>query len=112
MAKVEVGLASFNIALTTFGSANKWDVALACLKRIPKPDSINVATVVLAMGEARQWRQAVGLLEDDLDVSVANAAITACDKGGQWRQGLLIFQQLLGRWKADDSWQRYSMLLY
>eukprot|EP00438_Fugacium_kawagutii_P011065 Skav221292 [mRNA] locus=scaffold2775:281968:283553:+ [translate_table: standard] len=109
MAKVEVGLASFNIALTTFGSA-QWDIALACLQRIPEPDSINFATVVLAMGEASQWQQTLGLLElDDLDVSVANAAITACDKGSQWRQALLIFQQLLDGWKADDSWQQKSI---
>lgn len=44
------------------------------------------------------------MLACQVDVRVANAAITACARGGQWQQALAIFQHLHDLGRADVAW--------
>ena len=45
-----------------------------------------------------------------MDVRVANAAITACERAGQWQQALAIFQHLQDLGRADVAWHAWWLV--
>ncbi|CAK0806124.1 unnamed protein product [Prorocentrum cordatum] len=60
---------------------------------------------VVALGERRQWRQALHLLGSlpQPNTIVCNAAITACGRGRQWPHALALLAQMRGHGPPPDA---------
>ncbi|CAK9088155.1 Dual-specificity RNA pseudouridine synthase RluA (23S rRNA pseudouridine(746) synthase) (Ribosomal large subunit pseudouridine synthase A) (rRNA pseudouridylate synthase A) (rRNA-uridine isomerase A) (tRNA pseudouridine(32) synthase) [Durusdinium trenchii] len=92
---LELGFDTYNIVLMTLRKSGKWDIALASLETIAYPDATHYANVILAMGEASEWRQSLAMMNGhQLDVRTANSAISACERGSQWKQVVGVLQHM------------------
>lgn len=112
--ELDIGIAAYDMALTTFRKQSEWAVALVCLASMPSPDATNCATVILAMGEAHEWPRALALAHNmlgSMGIRAANAAITACHRGSQWQQAVLMLEHVRQHARPDASWTALSLTL-
>ena len=65
--QINLGAATLSMALSTFRSGSQWEMALMCLAQCDGSDGTvhcsNVASIVLALGEASQWQHGLELLQ-------------------------------------------------
>lgn len=65
--QINLGAATLSMALSTFRSGSQWEMALMCLAQCDGSDGTihcnNVASIVLALGEASQWQHGLEMLQ-------------------------------------------------
>eukprot|EP00929_Paragymnodinium_shiwhaense_P114529 TRINITY_DN8297_c2_g1_i2.p1 TRINITY_DN8297_c2_g1~~TRINITY_DN8297_c2_g1_i2.p1 ORF type:complete len:413 (+),score=90.46 TRINITY_DN8297_c2_g1_i2:106-1344(+) len=114
----------YGAALAACERSSRWTLALDVLRRLQsgglQPDALSLNVCVSACSKgAGGWPAAVALLFEKLqeagvgnmvDIVSFNAAITACQRGGQWELALSIFEDAV-RLGFDPDVFTYSALL-
>ncbi|CAJ1406351.1 unnamed protein product [Effrenium voratum] len=103
-------------AMTSCSKALQWESAVDVLTTLQheglQGDAVLVSRAVSCAEKRRRWRQALrtwsehaqrGSSRESADPAPCNAAISACDKGGQWHLSLELLQQLTAEGLQADA---------
>ncbi|CAE8614947.1 unnamed protein product, partial [Polarella glacialis] len=88
---VEPDVISYNAAMSACVKAGQWQLALGLLSLMPLFDRISCSIAISACASAAQWKPALELLKNMPELRIFpnvisySAAITSCEKGGQWQ---------------------------
>ncbi|CAK9078701.1 Pentatricopeptide repeat-containing protein 10, partial [Durusdinium trenchii] len=101
-------VAAWNRAMQNLAKARRWQPALELLhaakKRALQPTLVSYLIAIGACEQGRNWSLALVLMQEfqcyeyplPPHVNAVNAAISACDKGGQWRRAIHFLAWLPG----------------
>jgi len=112
---VEPDVMSYNIAMRALVNNGQCDRGDALFVEMSsqglKPDAFSFAIAIDACAQSRDWRRAIGLLNDMItkhslpaDRVTFNAAINACAKAGEWREALRLLERMQSQGLVPDSW--------
>ncbi|OLP84937.1 Pentatricopeptide repeat-containing protein, chloroplastic [Symbiodinium microadriaticum] len=119
LARVSPGIVSFNATLSACKKGSDWQLALGLLRRMAaerlQPDMVTFGAAIAACGSS--WQSAIDLVSQMLAAKLHqesahvwdsrakpgyNAAISACERSGQWQSAIGLLFEMGSSWLVPD----------